>query len=55
MEWDAVNAHQARGEEHVSEGNANHAIESQAHAIIEAMKQLRDQQNRSANDTAVDL
>ncbi|MEC8474544.1 MAG: protein phosphatase 2C domain-containing protein [Planctomycetota bacterium] len=55
MEWNAVNEHQARGEEHVSEGHANRAIESQAHAIIEAMKQLRDQQNRAANDTAVDL
>jgi len=55
MEWESVDRCQAEGEKQITEGDASRAIQSQSLAIIEAMKQLREQQNRAASDTSIDL
>lgn len=55
MEWGTINRHQKNGERCISENNAQLAIQAQSYAIIEAMKQLREQQNRAANDTSIEL
>ena len=54
MEWDAVDAEQVKGERHLSNGQADKAIQSQSKAILNAMKQLREQQNRAANETSIE-
>ena len=54
MEWDAVDAEQVKGERHLSNGQADKAIQSQSKAILDAMKQLREQQNRAANETSIE-
>jgi len=55
MEWDRINQYQEEGQKNIQDGKADLAIHSQSHAIIEAMKQLREQQDRAANDTSIDL
>lgn len=55
MEWEMVDGYQKHGESEINDGRASEAIQAQSRAIIEAMKQLREQQNRAANDTSVDL
>ena len=54
MEWKKVNKYQARGNEALKANNAKGAIRCQAQAIIETMNQLREQNNRAANETAIE-
>ncbi|MGI9441124.1 MAG: PP2C family protein-serine/threonine phosphatase [Rubripirellula sp.] len=54
MEWKKVNKYQARGMEALKANNAKGAIRCQAQAIIETMNQLREQNNRAANETAIE-
>ena len=54
MEWKKVDKYQARGTEALKANNAKGAIRCQAQAIIETMNQLREQNNRAANETAIE-
>lgn len=54
MDWDQVNDFQSRGHEALKRKDVKSAISSQCEAVIETMHQLREQHNRSANETAID-
>lgn len=54
MDWDKVEEYQRLGKEAIRAKDAKAAIRFQAKAIIETMKQLREQHNRAANETAID-
>jgi len=54
MEWKKVDKYQARGDESLKANNPKGAIRCQAQAIIETMNQLREQNNRAANETAIE-
>ena len=54
MEWKKVDKYQTRGTEALKADNAKGAIRCQAQAIIETMNQLREQNNRAANETAIE-
>ena len=54
MEWKKVDKYQDRGNEALKVNNAKEAIRCQAQAIIETMNQLREQNNRAANETAIE-
>ena len=54
MEWKKVDKYQARGLQALKANNAKGAIRCQAQAIIETMNQLREQNNRAANETAIE-
>ncbi|MGB7343099.1 MAG: protein phosphatase 2C domain-containing protein [Pirellulaceae bacterium] len=54
MEWSKVDNLQAKGAAALKSKQAKEAIRFQAEAIIETMQQLREQHNRSANETAID-
>lgn len=54
MEWEKVDKFQAQGVEALRSKDIKQAIRFQAEAIIETMKQLREQHNRAANETAID-
>ena len=54
MEWKKVEKYQTRGTQALKADNAKGAIRCQAQAIIETMNQLREQNNRAANETAIE-
>lgn len=54
MEWKSVDNLQDRGHAAMEKGKLKEAIRLQAEAIVETMVQLREQHNRSANETAID-
>lgn len=54
MNWKKIDRFQAKGAEALKAKNAKQAIRCQAEAIIETMNQLREQNNRAANETAID-
>jgi serine/threonine protein phosphatase PrpC len=54
MEWKKVEKYQARGTQALKADNAKGAIRCQAQAIVETMNQLREQNNRAANETAIE-
>ncbi len=54
MEWDKVSQIQARGADALKAKNPKQAMRFQAEAIIETMQQLREQHNRSADETSID-
>ncbi|MEL6109616.1 MAG: hypothetical protein AAFU85_26710, partial [Planctomycetota bacterium] len=54
MDWKQINELQKRGEDAMGAGDGKSAIAFQAKAIIETMHQLREQHNRSADETAID-
>jgi protein phosphatase len=55
VNWKQVNEFQRQGSEALKAKNPKQAIRYQAEAIIETMNQLREQNSRAANDTAVDF
>lgn len=54
MDWHKVDRYQRQGTEALKSGDPKTAIRFQAQAIIETMNQLREQNNRAANETAID-
>ncbi|MCD0462509.1 protein phosphatase 2C domain-containing protein [Roseiconus lacunae] len=54
MDWDQIDALQKQGCSAMRSGDGKSAISFQAKAIIETMNQLREQHDRSANETAID-
>ena len=54
MDWKTIDQHQQAGAEAIKAKEAKKAIRCQAEAIIETMNQLRQQNNRAANETAID-
>ncbi|QDT04662.1 Putative protein phosphatase 2C-type [Rubripirellula lacrimiformis] len=54
MDWQKVDAHQQQGRESLGNKDIKAAIRSQSEAVIETMNQLREQNNRAANETSVD-
>ena len=54
MNWKKVDQFQQKGGDALEAKDAKRAIRCQAEAIIETMKQLREQHNRAASDTAID-
>lgn len=54
MDWKQINELQKQGEDAMEVGDGKSAIAFQAKAIIETMHQLREQHNRSADETAID-
>jgi serine/threonine protein phosphatase PrpC len=54
MDWHKVDGFQLQGNQALKAKNAKQAIRFQAEAIIETMNQLREQNNRAANETAID-
>ncbi len=54
MDWHKVDDFQRQGSEALKEKDAKAAIRYQSEAIIETMNQLREQNNRAANETAID-
>jgi protein phosphatase len=54
MNWQKVESFQMKGSDALEAKDAKKAIRCQAEAIIETMKQLREQHNRAAGDTSID-
>ena len=54
MDWDKIDQLQQQGAMAMQSGNGKSAIHLQAQAIVETMHQLREQHNRSADETAID-
>jgi protein phosphatase len=54
MDWKKVDDFQRQGSKALKERDAKRAIRLQSEAIIETMNQLREQNNRAANETAID-
>ncbi len=54
MDWKKVDEFQRQGSEAIKAKDPKMAIRYQAEAIIETMNQLREQNNRAANETAID-
>ena len=54
MDWKKVEKLQRRGKQALKEKDPKGAIRFQSEAIIETMNQLREQNNRAANETAID-
>ena len=54
MDWRKVDDFQRQGSKALKEKDAKRAIRLQSQAIIETMNQLREQNNRAANETAID-
>jgi serine/threonine protein phosphatase PrpC len=54
MDWHKVDRYQRQGNEALKANDPKKAIRFQAQAIIETMNQLREQNNRAANETAID-
>jgi protein phosphatase len=55
MDWSTVEELQSQGVTALGNKEISEAIRVQAEAVIETMNQLREQNNRSASETAVDL
>jgi protein phosphatase len=54
MDWDKIDQLQKQGVLAMQSGNGRSAIRLQAQAIVETMHQLREQHNRSADETSID-
>ncbi|TWU48849.1 putative protein phosphatase 2C-type [Rubripirellula tenax] len=54
MDWQKVDAFQDEGRVAIETKNVKDAIRAQSEAVIETMNQLREQNNRAANETAID-
>lgn len=54
MDWRQIDKLQVEGAKAMQDGNGKSAIHLQARAIVETMNQLREQHNRSADETAID-
>ena len=54
MDWKKVDEFQRQGSNALKQKDPKRAIRFQAEAIIETMNQLREQNNRAANETAID-
>lgn len=54
MDWHQIDSLQQEGAVAMQGGDGKSAIHLQAKAIVETMNQLREQHNRSAEDTAID-
>ena len=54
MDWEEVDKLQSDGSVKLSAAKLNEALRLQAEAVIETMNQLREQNNRAANETAID-
>ncbi|TWU51926.1 PP2C family protein-serine/threonine phosphatase [Rubripirellula reticaptiva] len=54
MDWQKVDAHQTQGRQALEHKDVKDAIRAQSEAIIETMNQLREQNNRAADETAID-
>ena len=54
MDWKDIDRLQQEGEQAMESGDGKAAIRAQAKAIVETMHQLREQHNRSADETAID-
>jgi protein phosphatase len=54
MDWEQIDELQRQGSDAMKQGNGREAIHLQAKAIVETMNQLREQHNRSADETAID-
>lgn len=54
MDWNQIDQLQQQGSKAMQAGNGKSAIHLQAQAIVETMSQLREQHNRSADETAID-
>ena len=54
MNWKKVDKLQGRGDQALKSRDPKQAIRFQSEAIIETMNQLREQNNRAANETAID-
>ncbi len=54
MDWKKIDKFQEKGAAALKQRDAKQAIRYQAEAIIETMNQLREQNNRAANETAID-
>lgn len=54
MDWDEIDRFQQEGAKAMQNGDGKSAIHLQAKAIVETMHQLREQHNRSADETAID-
>lgn len=54
MDWKQIDGLQQNGIQAMGQGNGKAAIHHQAQAIVETMHQLREQHNRSADETAID-
>ena len=54
MDWDDIDKLQQDGAAAMQSGDGKAAIHFQAKAIVETMHQLREQHNRSADETAID-
>lgn len=54
MDWNEIDHLQQEGLKAMEKGDGKSAIHLQAKAIVETMHQLREQHNRSADETAID-
>ena len=54
MDWTKVNDLQSKSEAAIGKREIKEAIRLQGEAIVETMNQLREQNNRAANETAID-
>ncbi|MCO8121947.1 protein phosphatase 2C domain-containing protein [Stieleria sp. TO1_6] len=54
MDWKDIDTLQEQGAAAIESGDGKSAIHLQAKAIVETMHQLREQHNRSADETAID-
>ena len=54
MDWTRIDELQSQGSAELQQQNAEKAIRMQSEAIVETMHQLREQNNRAADETAVD-
>jgi protein phosphatase len=54
MDWEQIDRLQEQGAAAMHSGDGRSAIHCQAKAIVETMHQLREQHNRSADETAID-
>lgn len=54
LDWKQIDVLQNEGARLLKDGDGKEAIHQQAKAIVETMNQLREQHNRSADETAID-
>ncbi len=54
LDWSEVDKHQATSKQSAGQRKFADAVRHEAEAIIETMKQLREQHNRAAGETAID-
>lgn len=54
IDWSTIDEHQHSADQSLGRGEPRDAVRQQSEAIIETMKQLREQHNRMAGETAID-